>query len=327
MPRQELLQSIANTISDYREGELQAPTPEHVERWVLQFDAAVQDDILTELNHTLARSYITGNMARAFIRDLVSNENIAGQNACTFWNGVRFLDIQGGGNSQHELLQMFNEILQELCQLSINDCGADPAAFLYLDDGIFSGNRVLSDLRTWVRDAAPNVATVHIVVIALHRGGQYYITSRIGEFSRELGKTITLRWWRVAEIEDRRAYTNNSDVLRPTQLPDDQETVAYFRNFVHPLVFRQPGQLGGMEFFSSEAGRSLLEQEFLKAGVRIRSQNPNLTPYMRPLGNSVLETPGFGSLLVTFRNCPNNCPLVFWAEGNWYPLFPRRANR
>lgn len=326
MPRQELLQSIANTIRDYREGELPAPTPDRVERWVEQFEPAVQNGILAELNHTLSISYINCETVETFIRNLVTNERIAGQNACRFWNGVKFLDIQGGGNSQHELLQMFDRILQGVCQLSINECGTDPSAFMYLDDGVFSGNRVLSDLKAWVRDTAPNVATVHIVVIALHRGGQYYITNRLGKFSRELGKAITLHWWRVAELEDRRAYTNNSDVLRPTQIPDDQDTAAYFRNFNHPLVLRQPGQLGEMGFFSSENGRHLLEQEFLKAGVRIRNQNPNLIPYMRPLGNSVLETPGFGSLLVTFRNCPNNCPLVFWAEGNWYPLFPRRAN-
>ena len=40
---------------------------------------------------------------------------------------------------------------------------------------------------------------------------------------------------------------------------------------------------------------------------------PNLNVYQRPLGNMVLEALGFGSLHVTFRNCPNNCPLAFWA--------------
>jgi hypothetical protein len=39
-----------------------------------------------------------------------------------------------------------------------------------------------------------------------------------------------------------------------------------------------------------------------------------------------LETLGFGSLIVTFRNCPNNAPLAFWVDSPWYPLFPRTTN-
>ena len=40
--RNDLLASIAETTADYREGDLAAPKPEHVERWANQFDAAVQ---------------------------------------------------------------------------------------------------------------------------------------------------------------------------------------------------------------------------------------------------------------------------------------------
>jgi hypothetical protein len=40
----------------------------------------------------------------------------------------------------------------------------------------------------------------------------------------------------------------------------------------------------------------------------------------------VLQTVGFGALIVTFRNCANNCPLGFWVDDPWYPLFPRKTN-
>lgn len=39
-----------------------------------------------------------------------------------------------------------------------------------------------------------------------------------------------------------------------------------------------------------------------------------------------LVTLGFGSLIVTFSNCPNNAPLAFWVDSPWYPLFPRATN-
>jgi hypothetical protein len=39
-----------------------------------------------------------------------------------------------------------------------------------------------------------------------------------------------------------------------------------------------------------------------------------------------LVTLGFGSLIVTYRNCPNNAPLALWVDHPWYPLFPRTTN-
>ena len=41
--RNELLASIANTIQDYRGGSIPQPIPDHVERWVQQFDANNQE--------------------------------------------------------------------------------------------------------------------------------------------------------------------------------------------------------------------------------------------------------------------------------------------
>jgi hypothetical protein len=84
--------------------------------------------------------------------------------------------------------------------------------------------------------------------------------------------------------------------------------------------------MGDSEIFSSEAGRDLLEQQLLKAGLQIREECQYLKENHRPLGYMKLKTLGFGSLLVTFRNCPNNCPLAFWVDDPWYPLFPRKIN-
>ena len=71
----------------------------------------------------------------------------------------------------------------------------------------------------------------------------------------------------------------------------------------------------------------MLEQEFLKAGAKIKYELcPDLKENHWPLGYDVFKCVGFGSLLVTYRNCPNNCPLVLWAGAPWFPLFPRKTN-
>ncbi len=69
-----------------------------------------------------------------------------------------------------------------------------------------------------------------------------------------------------------------------------------------------------------------MERDLLIAGVRIRGMCPNLPKQARPLGFHSLTTLGFGSVIVTFRNCPNNAPLAWWAGSPWFPLFPRKSN-
>ena len=324
--RDDLLTSIAATTADYRESDLAAPTPEHVDRWIGQFDEGVQLPILHEMDHVLKRTYFSREFTMGFLGGLFQTEKLVGNDPCAYWRGVKFLDIQGGGASQQEMLAMFSTMLNKNCDLEIADCGDVPQAFIYLDDAIFTGNRVRRDIEKWIDSDAPTVAKLHIMTIVLHRGGRYYADSKIREFSQSAGKNIDLTWWRARELEDRRYFTNSSDVLRPTAIPDDPAVQAYVDAMSHRLYLRTAGQVGENGIFSSDAGRQLLEEEFLKAGVHIRQICPHLNERQRPLGNMLLETLGFGSLIVTFRNCPNNAPLALWAGDPWYPLFPRKTN-
>lgn len=324
--RSELLESIAETIADYREGEVQEPTPDHVDTWVKQFNRDVQKPMLAELDHVLKHTYFSKGNVNDFLAALVNNKKLTGDDPCSFWEGVEFLRVQGGGNSQREMLAMFDGILENECGVKTEECGETPAAYLYLDDAIFTGNRMRTDVGAWISSDAPDDTKLHIVTIALHRGGQYFASTKIKESAEDAEKKIDVTWWRCIEIEDRKRYVNSSDVLRPTCIPEDADVQVYASALKYPPVLRTPGNVGDLGIFSGEEGRHLLEQELLKAGARIRSMCPNLNVYQRPLGNMILETLGFGSLLVTFRNCPNNCPLAFWAGDPWYPLFPRSTN-
>jgi hypothetical protein len=244
-----------------------------------------------------------------------------------FWKGVRFLDIQGGGGSQKEMLALFSKVLEKECGFGTRDCGAVPGVFVYLDDAIFTGNRVRRDLEQWIVKDAPAEAKLHIITIAVHTGGRYYAKGKIEEAAKVAGKNIGLRWWRAIELEDRRANTTRSDVLRPVAIPDDEAVKVYVAGMdrFQPHL-RIAGHVGEKAIFSSDEGRQLLEEQFLIAGVRIRKMCPRLGDTQRPLGHMTLVTLGFGSLIVTFRNCPNNTPLALWAGNPWYPLFPRTTN-
>ena len=324
--RNDLLASIAATTADYREGDLAAPTPAHVECWVNQFDAAVQLPILREIDHVLKKTYFSRKGTKKFLAGLFQTEKLVRDDPCWFWKGVKFLDIQGGGASQKEMLALFSKVLSKKCGFEAADCGAAFHAFVYLDDAIFTGNRVRWDLEAWIAKDAPTETKVHVITIALHSGGQYYAHGKLKEAAKAAGKSIDLKWWRAIELEDRKAYATTSDVLRPVAVPDDEAVRAYVAGMRFPPNLRTAGHVGGNCIFSSDASRQLLEEEFLKAGVRIRQMCPHLNQYQRPLGNMILDTLGFGSLIVTFRNCPNNAPLALWAGNPWYPLFQRTTN-
>lgn len=323
--RDDLLASIAATTADYREGDLAAPTPKHVERWVSQFDATVQLPVLREMDHVLKQTYFSRKRTRKFLAGLFQTKKLVGEDPCAFWKGVKFLDIQGGGASQKEMLALFSKVLEKQCGVGVADCGADPAAFVYLDDAIFSGGRVSHDLADWIANDAPNDAILHVIVIATHQSS-YYNRNKVDAAAKTSGKSIKITWWHAVDLEDRKKYTDSSDVLRPVSIPVEADVQAYVNALRYPPQLRNAGQVGALGIFSSDKGRQLLEQEFLKAGVRIRGLCPNLNQYQRPLGNMILDAVGFGSLIVTFRNCPNNAPLALWVGDPWYPLFPRTTN-
>ena len=124
-------------------------------------------------------------------------------------------------------------------------------------------------------------------------------------------------------------------MLWPAVIPDDADLLTYMaEEQKFPFQTRHAGGKIKQDVFSSEEGRQLLERELLLAGVRIRSFCQNPKRVMRPLGFCVFGL-GFGSLIVTFRNCPNNSPLALWwgdpdaglssPLSRWYPLLPRKT--
>lgn len=324
--RNNLLASIANTIQDYKEGSIPQPMTAHIERWVQQFDTAVQLPILQEIDHVLKKVYFSKEDVVKFLRVVMQAEKLTGNNIEAFWRNANFLDIQGGGDSQTDMLALFSEQLENEYGFGIEGCGQGGEIFVYLDDGIFTGNRVRRDLENWILNQAPAQATLHVICIAQHSGGKYYADCKIQDAIRAAGKTIGITWWRAIELEDRRWYSASSDVLRPTVIPNDPAVQAYVAAMQYKPTLRNAGNPGAAGLFSSDAAKILLEQEFLKAGVHIRQMCPYLGDTQRPLGHMTLETLGFGSLIVTYRNCPNNAPLAFWVGDPWYPLFPRTTN-
>jgi len=326
--RDNILASLVHTIHDYRAGEISAPTAEHLSQWVDQFESRVQLPMLREMDHVLKKTYFSREKVTEFLKSVMTDGTLVGKEPCSYWKNVRFLNIQKAGNSQSDFLALFDELLQEECGFGI-ECSrtVDSRVFIYLDDAIFGGSRVRDDLKGWIKDAAPNMLELHVIAMVIHRSGQYYTECELKKASFDAEKAITIKWKSGTEMEDRKSYKDTSDVLWPAAIPDDRFVQDYASSLQYRPTLRVRGKAGTNQLFSSEEGRNALEQVFLTAGARIRLNSQNFTTYHRPLGFSKLSTFGFGSLIVTFRNCPNTAPLALWADGAWKPLFPRVTNR
>lgn len=331
--RDELLASIANTIKDYRAGEIAEPTPEHVDRWVHQFRVEVQVPLLAELNHVLACTYFSKQFVTEFFARQVQHKPIVGDDPCAFWRNANFLNIQQHGHSQRDILALFEESLEAHCGLVLADCGSDGGPFFYLDDVLFSGGRIGNDLKAWIRNKAPLKAKVQILVIGTHDLGEWQCKKGLNEEATKAGKTITFEIWRAFHFENRKKYKDQSEVLWPACIPADAALSAYMAEEKRfPFEPRTAGGTLINNVFSSEDGRQLIEREMLLAGVRIRAGCLNPKQVIRPLGFSPFGL-GFGSTVVTYRNCPNNCPLALWwgdpdatsGPFHWYPLLPRKT--
>lgn len=330
--RDDLLASIAKTIKTYRNGELAEPTPAHVDRWSRQFTAANQLPFLREFDHVIKHCFFTEKSMNDFLRGLVKNEKLAGADPKTFWASAHFLKIQQKGQSQKEMLKLFALCLKKELGLDLAKCGKAGGDYIYLDDVLFSGNRVGNDLESWINTQAPQTARVHVIVAALHSGGQFLTQRKLNGVIASSGKKITITYWRVLEIENRKAYKNSSSVLWPTAIPNTPAVQSYMAlPSRFPFDPRQASS-AAIAPFATEQGRQILEAEFLIAGASIRAQIENPKVSMRPLGFSPFGV-GFGSMITTYRNCPNNCPLALWwgdpeaisGALHWYPLLPRKT--
>ncbi|WP_124463610.1 hypothetical protein [Burkholderia cenocepacia] len=318
---QNLISQIVAVAADY---ELGAPTPQRVTDWLEQIRPGYRDIVLSELAHVLSQTYINKATVKQWMADFVRDVGVVGNNPEAFWRDAILLDVQGGGQSQRDMNQMVSAAVSAEFGFFPHVTSANPT-YIYVDDISYSGTRILRDIERWAVDHAPDGARLLIYTPVVHAYGWWKVGEELRR--RESMRHINWTWSRKVTLEDRRAYTYSSDVLRPISLPENEPNVQqYVEGFTRPAVYRQNGSLGSLGIFSSLPSREGLEKGLLIAGVDARLQCVHFPATHRPLGFNGLEMMGFGSTIVTYRNCPNNAPLALWAGHPWIPLFPRRNN-
>ncbi len=345
--RQRYLESIAAITTDYRAGEIPAITPEHVDTWVRQFEQFNFDEqhqltILSEMERILRRFYISRATATGFLQDIIGNQDIFGADPRAGVAGTKFLRIQRKGNSQNELLELMAEAVQQQYGLRLDDCGADPTKYIYLDDCIYSGNTLAHDLENWFPQANDRVPLTTLT-FALHTIGIWRLYRLQRRFLQEKGIRIEYRAPRSLQLKNNPSGDGNfSDCYWPREIAGFCEADNYIAELRRkregqqrgPRVYRPNGNPYREEIFSSADARDNIEYAFLRAGLHIMRIPQNANQHMRPMGYEYLESLGFGALPVFYRNISNNAPLaLWWGDPNedyplnqWQPLFLRKPN-
>lgn len=211
---------------------------------------------------------------------------------------------------------------------------------MYIDECMFSGNRVFRDIENWIENAETNTV-LHIVFFAIYSSQYKYRFDQLQNLCSE--KNITVKVWRARE------YSNNiwHDVFEccwPSNNINYDESVY---NFIDELneqrtekqkenipLLRDSTKVLKNDLFTSTENRTIVEKAFLEKGVQIYNLIQNPHPSIKPMGYDYTPTLGFGAMFITYRNTPNNCPIVMWwgdrskqyPINQWHPLFPRKVN-
>lgn len=297
--------------------------------WIEQFDRSSRVALLESLTRTLGRTFIRRSDIEAYFRESITNKN--------FWQNV-YLVIPPGTQGQSG--QIVTEVVR---QRAIQQFGIDlfmdrevswwgDDNHVYVDDAVFTGNRVLKDYgddwRRWKRvwdytEIDPDGLTMerhlklYVWTYLRHRSGEDRVRELLMEDAHRRGIAVSISFRSKLVYEDRLEHADASDVLWPRRGANGADSV----ESEEETRSRRPGGFVSTQVFDDARIRDVLEDQLLSAGRDIISRFNNTI--WTPLG---LGRPpfGFGSLSVSYRNCPNNAPLaLWWSLQNWTALFPR----
>ena len=334
-------QELAHILSDYAPKRV---TTKSVIEWINQFDVEDREMVLVELAHVLKRTYISRTRAKRAMEDFLLQiiSRYYSGDPLRFRHDVRFLETQEGeGESQYDMIALANEVLRTRWGFTAEECGRSmPKRFIYLDDVVYSGNRLRYDFldekpegraagRGWLLYGAPRGSTIHVFVLAAHSVGWEYAQRHIRAEAVKRGVKVFFHTEQT--YANRRVPCVEHCCLWPRSDYGDAKLQRYLeylrreakRRSLDCLFLRPESTPLRETFFSSPEGREVLERTFVLKGLEL-IENTRVQS-LRPLGWEKLLSLGFGTLVFSYRNCPNTVPVVlWWRGGGWRPLVERR---
>lgn len=341
--KEELAQYIYEVIKDYRNEDGIYITKDKIIEWAEQFG---NDDlvVLTELKKILPETYISKEKAKQLIHDRLKNfiSDLKYPSIQTFLMDTEFLHMQDEVKSQTAILKLLEEILQEQYQESYKKYTDYPKKnYIYFDDVLATGGTIRKDcIKFFDRDEISekierNEINFFISLFCLHKWGYEFTRYTLKKtFNNKLVDKINWLW--DYEVQNHSKFNNQKlNVALPIKSNNvkiDNYLSSLKANKYMDYAYRDSNKPSNEVFFTSPENREKFENILVERGIDIIEMiKGEIRCNIRPLGFVPCDYKifGLGTHFFTWRNIPNNCPLVYWWEGwghNWQPLFPL-ANR
>lgn len=328
--------AIFSQIQDYRKHDGVKITEQDIEIWALQFGDDAEF-VLSEFAHLLPQVYVSLPKAKEFIRSHLNSLCLKwgyGKDAETFLQDTSFLSTQAKGKSQTAILELLDEVLNDKGYKKIEEYSNFPKKnFVYLDDLFASGGTFRIFILSWLPKQQQAITNKEIkfaaCFFALHTWNEELLRN---EIIRKFGTKINDFCLILQNIKIENHLGRNGEKLnlaipdkslRPLQHYEFPATATRHGNF----AFRPSSMPSTETFFTNAENRIRYEKILLEKGIEIINKVEAPRDNLRPLGLIYpdYKTFGLGTHFFTWRNIPNNSPLVFWwgGEGHlWKPLFP-----
>jgi hypothetical protein len=339
MTIEKIAQEIITIIGDYRNDDGIQMTAQNIIDWASQFGAKEQLFILEELKEIFKKRYISKMKAEQFLKFAIQKLAVIYDYSSpkSFLENSVFLDLQKEGKSQKDMLKMLETIIKAQYGMSLSDCGSVSSNnYIYLDDIMCTGNTVYFDLKNWLEQeekGKSNLSKIMVKnanIICLYIFTHHLNTDKLRWRFYYSHPQFNLKIHSLVKVDnDYRQPGSKLDVIFPIQ--DNQAKIVpdYFESLDTNVegVFRHKNEPLLETFFSSPENRVKFENFLLVKGLEILNSVSVQKKNIRPLGFTLPshKTFGFGTLCFTWRNVPNNTPLVFWyLSPIWQPLFEKK---
>ncbi|MBW8687745.1 phosphoribosyltransferase-like protein [Chitinophaga rhizophila] len=340
---EEVAQSIYDVIQDYRNQDGIYISTSNIISWGEQFGNDAEF-VLNELSHLLPQVYISRRTAKNYIKVHVDHyvRKYSYSSIAAFLSDTEFVNMQAAHKSQSAILSLLEEVLgEQYGESRIKYLTFPKRHFIYFDDLLASGSTIGNHAVQWLQAVDAKGRSNHdkimdgeitfsISLFCCHTWGlsfQQYRISRM--FSSKLSNRINWRW--DYEVQNHAKFNNQRlNVAKPMRSIDPIVNT-YFGTLTatkyEDYAFRELNTPAQETFFSSPDNRIKFENILLLKGIEIINRiKGDVRPNIRPLGliNPGYKVLGLGTHFFTWRNIPNNSPLVYWWEvpgHNWQPLF------
>ena len=333
------IKEFYSIIKDYRKDIGLGISKERITISINQFRENDRVFILEELICIFKKRYFSKDRAKDFLKWVLKElkKHLSYSSYKELLDNSNFLDLQAKGKSQNDLLELFYEILKEDFEYDISKLGSQSKKHnIYIHDVLCTGNTFFNDLKDWVNEDGNNrledlrSKKIDLTVFYMAMTRKYYEKKRrqffynVSSDFRDLYNSFTGFWLEdelLKPIEE-----NLSEFILEYQEKVEQQVNIYAKEQEYERYESDfyRNEINQETFYSSAENRERLELIFLNKGIEILNNSNVTKENVRPLGYSLpsYKDFGLGMLFFTWRNVPNNTPLVFsYKNSSFTPFF------